>query len=58
MSEKKKNGFNLGIAIGVLGTLAGIYLLFTEQWLLGASGTVASAGVAYMSYQNSKKENL
>jgi ABC-type transport system involved in cytochrome bd biosynthesis fused ATPase/permease subunit len=51
-----KRFLNLGVIIGTLGTIAGIGLLIMGEWLIGGSGTVASAGLAYFSYQNAKKQ--
>lgn len=50
----KKNKVNLGLVIGILGFLAGIALLFTENWLIGIFGCIACAGITYNGYQNSK----
>ncbi|MEM1324309.1 MAG: hypothetical protein AAGI23_00065 [Bacteroidota bacterium] len=57
MSQPSKNLLTLGFVLGLLGTIAGISLLFMGNWILGTSGTVASAGLAYNSYQNSKKQD-
>lgn len=53
MSKNKKT--NLALIIGILGVLAGIGLLFTESWLIGIFGSIASAGIAYKGYQDSKE---
>lgn len=49
-----KTSINLGLIIGIIGFIAGIGLLFTESWLIGIFGSIASAGIAYKSYQDSK----
>lgn len=54
MSEKNKQSANLSMIIGGLGLLAGIGLLFTESWFIGIFGSIASAGIAYKGYQDSK----
>ena len=54
MSKTGKNTVNLGLVIGIMGFLAGIGLMFTESWLIGIFGSIASAGVAYKGYQDSK----
>ncbi len=55
MSKKNKRSTNLSLIIGVLGFTAGIGLLFTDSWLIGLFGSVASAGLAYKGYQDSRK---
>ena len=55
MNKEKKRTTNLGLIIGVLGLLAGIGLMFSESWLIGVFGSIASAGIAYKGYQDSKK---
>jgi hypothetical protein len=54
MNKEKKTATNLGFLIGVLGFIAGIVLLFTESWVIGVFGGLASAGVAYKGYQDSR----
>lgn len=55
MSTKEKTSPNLGLIIGMLGVIAGIGLLFTESWIIGIFGSIASAGIAYKGYQDSKE---
>ncbi|MCE2612790.1 hypothetical protein LVD13_07385 [Flavobacteriaceae bacterium D16] len=55
MSKKRKFSPNLGLIIGVIGFVAGIGLLFTESWFIGVFGAIASAGLAYKGYQDSKE---
>ena len=47
---------NLGLIIGILGSIAGISLLFTESWFIGIFGGIASAGIAYKGYSDLKKQ--
>ncbi len=54
MNEKKGTILNLGLIIGVIGFLAGIGLLFSESWMIGVFGSIASAGIAIKSYQDRK----
>jgi len=54
MSKKNKTSTNLGLIIGIICFIAGIGLLFTESWLIGIFGSIASAGIAYKGYQDSK----
>lgn len=51
----KSRFLNLGFIIGTLGTIAGIFLLTLGEWILGCSGTITSAGLAYTSYQKAGK---
>lgn len=53
MNDKEKKSFNLGLIIGILGMMAGISLLFTNSWLIGIFGTIASAGISYKGYRDS-----
>ena len=55
MSKKNKNSVNLGLILGILGFIAGIGLLITENWFIGIFGSIASAGLAYKGYQDSKE---
>lgn len=55
MEKKKKNTFNLGLIIGIAGTLAGIYLIIAGDTFFGICGSIASAGLAYQSYVATKK---
>ena len=55
MTTRKRNAPNLGLVIGVLGVIAGIGLLFTDNLFIGIFGTIASAGVAYKGYQDSNE---
>ena len=55
MSKKNKMQTNTGLIIGTLGFIAGIGLLFTKSWLIGIFGSIASAGIAYKGYQDSRE---
>lgn len=57
MNEKKKTPFNLGLIIGIIGLFAGIGLLFSESWMIGIFGSIASAGIAIKSYLDRKTLN-
>ncbi|NRA91328.1 MAG: hypothetical protein HRU26_01360 [Psychroserpens sp.] len=54
MEKEKGKSPNYAMVLGILGFIAGIGLLFTESWFIGIFGSIASAGVAYKSYQDSK----
>tara|TARA_Y100000034_G_scaffold125539_1_gene175408 strand:- start:237084 stop:237260 length:177 start_codon:yes stop_codon:yes gene_type:complete len=51
MSEKENKSSNYGLYLGIAGFIAGIILSFSENWIIGVSGALASAGVAYTSYK-------
>lgn len=55
MSTKNKKSANLGLIIGVVGLIAGIILMFGESWRIGVFGSIASAGIAYKGYKDSKE---
>lgn len=54
MINKQKTSANLGLIIGSLGLLAGILLMIEAQWFIGIFGSIASGGIAYKGYQDSK----
>lgn len=45
----------MGLIIGIIGFIAGIFFLFSKQYFIGISGSIASAGIAYKSYSDLKK---
>ncbi len=51
MENKTKRPLNLGLIIGLLGFIAGIFLMVQGDWITGIFGAIASASVAYLSYQ-------
>ena len=55
MSKENKKSANIGLIIGVLGFIAGVILMFGESWFIGIFGSIASAGIAYKGYQDSKE---
>lgn len=54
MSEKDKTASKIALTIGVMGFIAGVTLLFTESWMIGIFGSIASAGLVIKGYQGSK----
>ena len=50
MDKNKNNASKVGLVIGIAGVIAGMFLLFSEEWFIGISGTVASAGLAIKGY--------
>lgn len=51
-----KSSFNLGLIVGILGTIAGVALLLTGQTFLGFFGTIASLGLAFQGYRDRNKK--
>lgn len=50
-----KSNFNVGLIAGILGSVAGLAIIFTGQILIGAFGTIASLGVALQSHRDPNK---
>lgn len=50
-----KKNLNLGLILGIAGTIAGILLIFMGSYLIGIFGSIAGAGLAYQAYTASKK---
>ncbi|NJB71861.1 Kef-type K+ transport system membrane component KefB [Saonia flava] len=55
MNKNKVNASKMGLIIGIIGFIAGIFFLFSKQYFIGISGSIASAGIAYKSYSDLKK---
>ena len=55
MSKKNKKTANLSLILGILGFLTGMGLMFSENWFIGIFGSIASAGLAYKGYQETKE---
>tara|TARA_R110002126_G_scaffold145639_2_gene291647 strand:+ start:526 stop:702 length:177 start_codon:yes stop_codon:yes gene_type:complete len=55
MSKKNKKTANLFLILGILGFLTGMGLMFSENWFIGIFGSIASAGLAYKGYQETKE---
>jgi hypothetical protein len=55
---KYQKFLTLPIILGVAGSVAGIILILLggDSWILGVSGSIASAFIAYQGYQNAKKK--
>ena len=54
MNNHKKSG-KFSLIIGVLGFISGIILLFDENWIIGIFGSIASVGILYKGYKDSKE---
>ena len=51
MTEKKDTSNKLGLTLGIGGFIAGIYLVFLGDHLIGAFSAVACAGLTYQAYK-------
>ncbi|MCA0153513.1 hypothetical protein [Winogradskyella vincentii] len=56
MAKNKNNG-KLALAIGLLGTIAGLILIFQDNLMIGIFGTIASLGVSIKGYQDYKSQS-
>ena len=54
MTKKMKNTGNLGLILGIVGFIAGIWLMFEGNSIIGIFGLIASAAIAYKGYQDAK----
>jgi len=55
MSTNKNNSAKMGLTIGIFGLIAGIFLAFSGQTLIGVCGSIASAAIAYKGFSDLKK---
>ncbi|UOY06530.1 hypothetical protein L0P88_21725 [Muricauda sp. SCSIO 64092] len=55
MDKKQQNAPKTGLIIGVCGFIAGIFLIFSNQIIIGIAGSFASAGIAIKGYMDLKK---
>lgn len=53
MAKNNNNG-KLALVFGILGTIAGIILIFQDNLMIGVFGTIASLGVAIKGYHDYK----
>ncbi|WP_411894621.1 hypothetical protein [Winogradskyella sp. A2] len=51
---KNKNNGKLALAIGILGSVAGLILIFQDNLMIGVFGTIASLAVTIKGYQDYK----
>ena len=56
MAKNNNNG-KLALVIGILGTIAGIILIFQDNLMIGIFGTIASLGVAIKGYQDYRSQS-
>jgi hypothetical protein len=54
MRKPRKKSPKLVLILGICGFIAGVILVFGENYMIGIFGGIASASVAYKAYQDSK----
>jgi uncharacterized membrane protein YkgB len=54
---KKNNEVKMGLTLGIIGFIAGIFLIFFGNNLIGIFGSIASAGIAIKSYKGLKNKS-
>ncbi len=54
MSEQQNKSSNFSFYLGITGFIAGIILAFSDNYVIGIAGAVASAGLAYKAYSDKK----
>ena len=50
MSEKKETSNNLGLTLGIGGFIAGVYLVYLGDHVIGFFSAIACAGLTYQAY--------
>ncbi len=56
MDKNKTNASKARLTLGIMGLIAGIFLLFSDKYLVGILGGIASAGLAIKAYQDLKNK--
>jgi hypothetical protein len=54
---KKNNEVKMGLTLGIIGFISGIFLIFSGNNLIGIFGSIASAGIAIKSYKGLKNKS-
>ena len=44
------------LTLGIMGFIAGIFLMFSDKYIIGIFGGIASAGLALKAFQDLKKK--
>ncbi len=55
MDKNENNGAKFAAALGTIGLIAGVFLIFSGDTFIGIAGSVASAGIAYKGFNDLKK---
>jgi len=56
MSEKKESSNNLGLTLGIGGFIAGVYLVYLGDHVIGFFSAIACAGLTYQAYLARRRE--
>ena len=56
MDKSKRDATKARLTFGIMGFIAGIFLLFSDSYLIGIFGGLASAGLAIKAYIDLKNE--
>ncbi len=57
MKKNKNNESKIALTLGILGIIAGVFLIFSGNNLIGIFGSIASAGIAIKGYNNLKNKS-
>ncbi len=55
MDKNRINIAKFAIGLGITGVIAGIFLIFSGENIMGFSSSVASAGIVYIGFGQLKK---
>ena len=56
MDKNKTNAAKARLTFGIMGFIAGIFLLFSDKYLIGIFGVIGSAGLAIKAYGDLKNK--
>jgi len=56
MNENNRKPSKMGFIIGIIGFIAGVFLVFSGQTLIGLAGSIASLGIAIKGYKDLKSQ--
>jgi len=55
MDKNKTTASKMTLTFGIIGCIAGLFLLFSENYMMGIFGAIASVGIAVKGYGDLKK---
>jgi len=53
---EKRNVAKAAVTFGILGLVAGVFLLFSGETIMGIAGSIASAGIAVKGFSDLRKQ--
>jgi len=56
MDKNKTNASKARLTFGIMGFIAGIFLLFSDKYIIGILAGIASAGLAIQAYVDLKNK--